>query len=1734
MTQQHRRFGLSKRQYRKLIRSIRHLFYQLRLWLQRRLSPVLRQRRGRPARFGRAGFVLPTAIIVILVLTLTVGALMLRTLNRTSQVSGERQDIQVLNAATPAIDRAKAKLEYLFTREPRRPSGVPGEARLQELMLNEGANPDPYTLADEQRIDINGDGAVDNAWVFQPTPNSIVAYSILMTRPNDTQINQSDAAKAAALVTRNRALNISEAGGQCASVGGTAAGSAEAGWDSIGTASLRKNFQVNAFVYENRNGGQALATLDFVQERELDRGNKWGAWFRNDLEIFPGPPFRWNGAIHTEGSIFVGGGNNFTAYLVSSPNSCIYTRAASEITAAQVPDIYDMDRDGNTTEPVFQGQFIAGTLRDNNTNGITTVHSYREPPANPYTTGDSDPPGQNTQFRANRDSVVDSVSQPAQLALNPVLIVTQDRSRSRASDTSNASFRASNWNQQFYGPADSGGTGRFSNQQVSKPYVDDTYRADDRYGPKPVYANVTRDALENDPAVAAEFADRVVPPGTLIGSQIPSTNQLLLRNTVPASAEVDRRTEVGLDGYWERRARQEGLRVIVGERLELGKPLDPPAGNTASNNRRNEFYQHRTLRDDLAAVQATAIYHYKAAGTTINSSIPDPFVQPYPGQDTGGYQPVACLATTHHHGTPQAALRSIMFNQYAGVTLLAGSQFFDFFTGRGTNGWEFIPPDPNTPAMQQALANLVAYAADTSQNGTGMLGAFPARQEAGQIHPNPVSTRAGNFSNLARALDPTYGNDSLADQSTKQTAACMLGMLAHSVDTLDRLDYNNNLNSLQLEKLNEAIQNLDEFQQPQQPSPFPISKTTPNGEVIPFRDNPTTSFVRVYRKGFGVPDDRPLSYRGGYLDANAYISALINNGSWLLRPLQETETNADDVNARLARLIALKEQVKYDRDPVGYTCDIPEKYPYLRDAFCLVRRGFVIGEKFTMPAVGGQVTVQIEDAPSYNFDVRGSDSNVYITGVGRMELIGPPTIDGSGKLLKVTLKNPGQPGDPPLPGNAPHGTPILAGASASIMTESESKSLQETGTLTAAVTLPALGSEVSDVNITGFSSNLLKDGDILEIPFEIPPGITSAARFVVTKVTQNSPNSFTVTLRYLGGSLPSSTPINIPKDSVVVRLGNRSVSAPTRILGTFNTAIKYPALAKIFDGVDPADIKADPRRNTGEFLIPNEAATGVTINSQRFPNRLNQIIDFAGNARNVAFLDNTLFNGREEMAVREMDFDLDLLRRTPIGGDTWLPMGGIVYAFREDAVREDGIARPAVSDQNWMNTNPAAPHDPTLAANGISTKPVDFFPDPMRRPNGFRLWNGVRLDRQGISADRNIAGLSFISDNPVYIQGHFNWHSTNGSTSEANRIEEFTQKLPNDFDATSFYNNRTTLDGRFARPTSDTWRPTEIIGDAVTILSNNFCNGSANDYFAQAYNNTIQGYGNTSPENVATNYTQETANNARVNNPANTPIYTTCATSANLRTSFLNANRPSAELPGNSVWLRESPFDPSSPIFVDRNGTPWAVNHTNGERVDRTGEALTTYPNLSDTGGDPYPNNPYNAYYDFTNGRSLISPADTRVNAVLISGVVPSRPTQSYGGMHNFPRFLEAWGNLWIQGAFIQLNFSTQATGPFDQDQWEVPATAACRNVETAFNCAADGNERINYYGAPTRRWGYDVGLQLAPAGPVASRFITPARQRSEYYTELPADDPYILRLRCAQRPGGGGRVDPSVTGCPA
>ncbi|MFS8859750.1 type II secretion system protein, partial [Synechococcus sp. H60.1] len=148
--------------------------------------------------------------------------------------------------------------------------------------------------------------------------------------------------------------------------------------------------------------------------------------------------------------------------------------------------------------------------------------------------------------------------------------------------------------------------------------------------------------------------------------------------------------------------------------------------------------------------------------------------------------------------------------------------------------------------------------------------------------------------------------------------------------------------------------------------------------------------------------------------------------------------------------------------------------------------------------------------------------------------------------------------------------------------------------------------------------------------------------------------------------------------------------------------------------------------------------------------------------------------------------------------------------------------------------------DPPVSNEGLSPKPVDYYPDPDRRPYGFRLRNGAVLARGGFDLDEAVFGLSFISDNPVYIQGDFNLHRTRGG----DRLEEFTTRLT--FGSDGLYDNfygrlRRNEDRRFARAAEDLWRPSEIIGDSVNILSADFCDGSIDDGFVQ--DGTLNGGG---------------------------------------------------------------------------------------------------------------------------------------------------------------------------------------------------------------------------------------------------------------------------------------------------
>ncbi|NER00414.1 MAG: hypothetical protein F6K30_27580 [Cyanothece sp. SIO2G6] len=212
------------------------------------------------------------------------------------------------------------------------------------------------------------------------------------------------------------------------------------------------------------------------------------------------------------------------------------------------------------------------------------------------------------------------------------------------------------------------------------------------------------------------------------------------------------------------------------------------------------------------------------------------------------------------------------------------------------------------------------------------------------------------------------------------------------------------------------------------------------------------------------------------------------------------------------------------------------------------------------------------------------------------------------------------------------------------------------------------------------------------------------------------------------------------------------------------------------------------------------------------------------------------------------------------------------------------------------------------------------------------------------------------------------------------------------------------------------------------------------------------------------------------------------------QTSYSNGLLPQLSLTSNThrlakanslsgleeYWHHENPYDTQSPYALTREANP---------RMPQTATAYDSEYLLID---------------ELRPDRQPGQAADTTVNAIIVSGTIPTREGQSYGGLHNFPRLIERWQNrnLRIAGSLMQLSFSHTSTAPYDQDAWEPGVLGNTTE------------ERNGYYFAPTRLWGYDVGLQKGVAGPMARRFTSGAEPtRSEFYSEPPADDPYIYNL---------------------
>ena len=1539
---------------------------------------------ARFTRANQAGFVLPTTVLLLLVVSLTVGSLSFRAFSRSAAVIAEREQQVVYGAATPAIDRAKAKLEYLFDKKV--PSNSTPSSNELEGFLREGDNDPPFTLPDERRVDLNDDGTLDNAWWFPSdidgdgtidAANERIVYSILVNHAAEDPATSTDVSledrvsqsKANALVTRNGPIDVSSSGANCP----VSLGTNEEGWQEISAGSpvIKKNFQIDAFTVNANPVNRTVSALEVQQVRESRKGSKWGAWFRNDLEAFPGSDgLTWNGAMHTEGSLFFSpASGNFELRMISSHNSCLYSEEASEIELVDVPGGY-------------AGQVVAGGLGGpNSSTGFTTNRTKVDFFDTAITQA-----GGPYELNKNFDSIATEPAAIADIALDPIEVFTADRSTYRDPGTWTPETDANFWDQ-------NGVKDRISTTSDSEPpFLDDTYRADGRFGPKATYDKSKNLELSE---AQAKLGD-IIPTGAGASSGSLTAAQL---------TELTDPVE-GLDGFWEKQATNKGAKVIVGERLQLGNPfgwdgaysiatasneIDPlyPADNSINGNDTQSLLLHRrSLNDNLAAVQSMAVYHYKNGG--------------------GTEYPLACMSLVSHPGTAKTIENARAFNSLPRYDSLAGALSLtagdslvdynndgtndelidaDFFFGYGTNAWEYVPPlgtegafetayNNDSSALKKALKNLAFFAGDPR----GAAPSFtPIQGQAGSadpyIHPYPHLAMWGDYSSLRRILEPTsltdtsglgnpdYADLSIADKSTVQTAACTLGMLATNIRVADSLDYTD-------ATVQDAL-------------------TALAGEV-------------------GTVAAAPALTAADYLP-EAYISAF--------------ERAGNGPALGLARLLHLKEQIQRDRT-----------------------FGFLEAPSFTYTVKAAQTIAPGQTIPT-----------------GDVQLSFDPAANNYFGF-----------GEPPL------GSPAL-----------ELRFLQ----------LAAVAGGIADV-----------PGGPLQVGLPKFP----ALYYLFPTTAHDYKGTATAAVQ------PATTPDYEP---YIDPDGNPGTANNYLDISNLDGINLYSYQA--FTVADLVAIQAEPRASVADWTLPNT----TTLASR--PNRIFE----NGTEHAILFQDKSFMDGREMLNVRTVEIDVDMAT-TPgsgVGGQSWFTegeaniQGGIFYAFREDARREDEILRPIPAGTapvaKWtacsstaniltaacrMNLDVGTEQDPPIRRfataadnNYINPKPVDFYPDPERRPYGFRLTNGEKLNR----ADDVSTGLTFITDNSLYVKGNFNLHKARravGSIAVGAPLEEFITSVDGDGDGVitkpEFYPGRgaTAADfdvDLFAKADGDDWRTVELVADAVNILSSNFNDGSVRDYFFEekpaVTGDAVSSYQNTFRVQRPGLY---------VANNGNRFYYDVADIGNVFQTKYAATNIPATD--GQPIW----------PFLIRRNGEILGADN-----------ADINIPN----------NNLFSRRQ-----QDQMRATATRVNALLISGIVPSRFDQSYGGLHNFPRLNEFWldtaGNgvdLAIAGAFYQLNFSTASTGLFEHD---VNTTLMPKQGAWEPGVAPVAGDATYYYGAPKRTWGYDVAFQYVSPGPVSQRFTGNESLRSEYYRDLAADDPYIVTLQCAKETAAGPTViaNPTVP-CP-
>ncbi|MDB9435976.1 hormogonium polysaccharide biosynthesis protein HpsA [Dolichospermum lemmermannii CS-548] len=358
---------ITKNSTRFIRRFLANIKKQL-IWLLRTVFSSQKQQQA-----ANAGFVLPTVVMVSVVVVLLTTAIMFRSFERAKNASNVRVNESVITAATPAIDRGKAKISKLF-QDKTLSKTTPTDNDLYNALVN---NIDKYTFGDETKLTLSlqGQPSLQTAWRFPVDTDSngrfdsYTLYGIYFKTPPVLNGQYSRARNA--LEARNVPVVKGTLNANCGSTNTSLVGNT--GWVRQDN-EIKKAFfvytavaritdppNINYEVY-NRDIPNSLAgAVEYQQDRVQTPTNNNAVVYDDDLEL--NSSTNLNGGVFTNSNLLAAGSvsniSNLRLYQVSSKASCFYKPKNAKIIVGgnlALGRFTDASDTGGATVDLYQGK----------------------------------------------------------------------------------------------------------------------------------------------------------------------------------------------------------------------------------------------------------------------------------------------------------------------------------------------------------------------------------------------------------------------------------------------------------------------------------------------------------------------------------------------------------------------------------------------------------------------------------------------------------------------------------------------------------------------------------------------------------------------------------------------------------------------------------------------------------------------------------------------------------------------------------------------------------------------------------------------------------------------------------------------------------------------------------------------------------------------------------------------------------------------------------------------------------------------------------------------------------------------------------------------------------------------------------------------------------------------------------------------------------------------------------